>query len=594
MGNSTSAIIKTIDREKLFAATKSTRILMDTLLEYLLQKLNMKDFFILSSPTECKKYVMALAGTLDTIFYELKIVPDAKKDGTIYFRPTKELTEPTGDRQKATRQSLCVILSYFYTRIFQIFGALALSVMDEASSIIDSGLTGAIKGDMLRLRGYDPTDIRVKYGGNLDNLGSFSFLKDYLSKEETQYGHLFKSAPRTMSFLKKSGSVDWGAGPGTRGTLYIGLKGVKNKFIEIDLIATASGGIASNTIRINVGDLRVAGVKYNIPAEVTEKTLYIEREMPGAPYVMRDDTTKNAVEGIYEVVEKVVRWVQEKDYGRDLSEPAVAADKYYTTTYTEGVLDPLRVDKTIYALTKYKPLAHCVARAMQLLNAKPIEGKEAFSSVCKRKFLETSTGVARSGLPAPGEPIDKSPGLYALNQLFFDAVKYGLPEISMKSTTLEQYRAFLKEMAVAFNDTGMTDPEKMSDVKSRQGCESGADMSIAVKPEAVGSIYAIIKRLYEVQLAHTANAGKIIGQLFLIKYEKSIGRYSFSIHPNIFKKGIIEIERINAEARAVLINYYSSCEGLYKIGKERVLASKAGVGPGPAPAGPPGLTRLSS
>lgn len=576
MGNNTSAFIKSIDRDKLFVATKSTRMLMDTILEYLLQKLNMKDFFVLSSPTECKKYVMALAGTLDTIFYELSIVPEAKKDGTIYFRASKDLTEPVGERQKANRQSLCVILSYFYTRIFQIFGALALSVIDEASSMIDTGLASTIKGDILRIRGAEPIDIRVKrggatIGGNIDNLGAFSFLRDDLVKEETQYGHLFKAAPRTMSFMKKSGSVDWAAGPGTKATIYVGMKGVKNKFIEFDLTASAAGGIASNTIRLYVGDLRVAGVKYNIPSEITDKTITLEREMPGVPYTLRSDTTISAVQVIFDIAGKLVKYVEEKGYGRD--ESATGRDETLTS---QDILAPLKVDRTMIALTRDKPLAHCIARAMQLLSARPIEGKEALSSVCKKKFLETASGTVRSGIPAPGDSIDKSPGLYALNQLFFDAVKYGLPEIGMKNNTLEQYRAFLKDMAVAFNDVGTTAPEKMSDVKSRQGCD-GADMSIALKADAIPGVYTVIRKMYEVQLAHTANAGKIIGQLFLIKYDKGAEKFTFSIHPNIFKKGIIEVERINAEARGVLVNYYKSCEGLYKIGKERVMDGRVGT-----------------
>ena len=45
-------------RKDVLEATKSTRKVMDILLEYMLKEISVRDFYLLSSPSECKKYVL--------------------------------------------------------------------------------------------------------------------------------------------------------------------------------------------------------------------------------------------------------------------------------------------------------------------------------------------------------------------------------------------------------------------------------------------------------------------------------------------------------------------------------------------------------
>ena len=118
-GNSVPA---TISRKEVLEATKTTRGVVDILLQYLLKEVNIRDFYLLSSPTECKKYVLALANSLNRMFYQVAIEPVKGRDGVIMFRSIKNLTEPS-ETEKLQRQSLCMILAYFYTRVFQIYGA---------------------------------------------------------------------------------------------------------------------------------------------------------------------------------------------------------------------------------------------------------------------------------------------------------------------------------------------------------------------------------------------------------------------------------------------------------------------------------------
>ena len=183
------SIPTTLTRQKAFDLTRDTRGMMDVLLKYMLEEITVRDFLALSNPTECKKYVVFLANTLYKHFYELKITPVKDKQGVIAFRPVQELVKPS-ESESSEKQSLCLILAYFYTRIFQIYGALALTVIDDARALTDSGVLPYISENAkkgLIPRGYIPV---TQSGGtrgdtiHSSTLGKFYFLNSYLLNEK--------------------------------------------------------------------------------------------------------------------------------------------------------------------------------------------------------------------------------------------------------------------------------------------------------------------------------------------------------------------------------------------------------------------------
>jgi hypothetical protein len=169
---------------------------MDVLLEYMLKEITVRDFLALSNPAECKKYVIFMANNLYKHFYELQIVPIKDKKGVIAFRPVKELTNPPEDTENE-RQSLCLTLAYFYTRIFQIYGALALTVIDDSKFMMESGIV-PLYGDTTK-KGLLPPGYRpyVTLGGSITGeltggsipaatLGNFNFLRSYLYEDKDE------------------------------------------------------------------------------------------------------------------------------------------------------------------------------------------------------------------------------------------------------------------------------------------------------------------------------------------------------------------------------------------------------------------------
>jgi hypothetical protein len=173
-----------LTHEKLYELTKDTRNLMNILLEYMLKELSVRDFLLLSNPDKCKEYILFFANNLHKYFYELQIVPTQTKDGVIAFRKAQDLTNPPGKKVDEERQGLCLILAYFYTRIFQIYGALALTLIDDLQVVSSTGMMTVVT-DQKRLstpgrQQYYATAGAAYYSGV--SLGLFRFLEEYLTR----------------------------------------------------------------------------------------------------------------------------------------------------------------------------------------------------------------------------------------------------------------------------------------------------------------------------------------------------------------------------------------------------------------------------
>jgi len=266
-----------------------------------------------------------------------------------------------------------------------------------------------------------------------------------------------------------------------------------------------------------------------------------------------------------------------------------------------GTSEELRLSRIIQNLIKTKPLGHCLARALQLLQNVPMKGEPAVSSICKAKFMEQTTtsgdGIktvtSRSGIPEPGASLDTSPGLAALSQLFYDTILIASPKIVIgtekgpqgQPSSMEQYIGFMKNMGRLFgddkfsSDTISNETVKMGlkgihNKRDRKLCGNITD-KIILPANEIGSVYSIINNLYRIQLEHAGKCGKIFNLLFDIERDKTSSRYRISLSNNIIKKGFPEINRVNYLAREVLVNYYSSCESKYLEGMKYILDAKS-------------------
>ena len=134
MGSGISSAITT--HGQLFDKTAGTRRMVDDIFTYMMQHLKVNDFMNLSNPEKCQKYVLFMANNLSMFFSKLSVRPELGKDGILAFRSAEDLQDPKGTA-KQEKESLCLVLAYFYTRIFQIYGAMALTLLDDIKYTVE-------------------------------------------------------------------------------------------------------------------------------------------------------------------------------------------------------------------------------------------------------------------------------------------------------------------------------------------------------------------------------------------------------------------------------------------------------------------------
>jgi len=574
------SIPSTLSRQKVFDLTRDTRATMDVILDYMLKEITVRDFLALSNPSECKKYVIFLANTLYKHFYELQITPVKDKKGVIAFRPIKDLVNPKGD-DEIERQRLCLTLAYFYTRIFQIYGALALTVLDDAKFIGDTGLLPTTKEGQDKLLlppGYRPY---ITSGGaqpSSQKLQDFAFLRAFMADETffppndkgfmTSYDELEDSKDEIRFVLgPREGSTQ-------KGIFNIGLKGAPlTQYNKLTCITSVKGEVRGELRRFTFGKLtyyKKNGTTdtVDLPSDViTKRDIYIEaRPQPGkATLYFIKDSSQTVSQFFNEQLSNVVNYIRKAREGN-------------VSTYTSpsgviisetGTAEELRLAKIVQNLTRTKPLGHCLARAIQLLKTAPIPERDSVSYICKAKFFEqpatygseTAT-ISRSGIPAPGSSLETSPGMAALSQLFYDTVLVHTPKIAIGTkpygaegkSSFERYIDFMKKMGLLFGDkkfpAGQTEKERddavkkgLAGISNRRDSEicKGLPETLTVPKNTVKSVYEVVNQLFQQQVRHAAECGKIIKLLFDIKKEKDSGLYRISLSDNIIKKGFIEI-----------------------------------------------------
>jgi hypothetical protein len=122
---------------------QGTKPVLDAILTYMMNDLSIRDFIELSSEEKCKKYILFMANNMHTQFYEMKLFPYTNPQGVLMFRKYEDIINPSTEKERNDRKSLCLVLSYFYTRIFQIYGAMALTLIDDAKFMEKSGILGS-------------------------------------------------------------------------------------------------------------------------------------------------------------------------------------------------------------------------------------------------------------------------------------------------------------------------------------------------------------------------------------------------------------------------------------------------------------------
>ena len=565
-------------KKELLAKTKGGSDLVNELFTWMVSQANVRDFYLMANPAQCKKYIMLTADVLNKVFYKIDVIPQAGPSGTIYFRKADVLLpQDKTDPLYKHREINCLRLAFLYVRIFQIFAAMSLTILD-----VDTKLEMDLLRNIAKLRETEviPLFGRRQAGGALDVKKplpiAFQVLRESLSE-----------IPTNPSYYKFSGTMiylEYGA-QGPDGSLpikydYSASKNGKKerRVIEGRILVERRGTDSINIQLFNLKQYSGSSTK-----ELDDTNVIFTRQ--SIEDVYRNRGSRSISEGLDNVFRKMAAGEEgakeENTYSKARGSPSVTQFEKDMGEVAEG----LHTKTIVSAFTRATPpKAHCIARALQLVSEAGIQSavpKEIYTHICKSKFLTDSRS-----LPPAGDRITKEDGIYALAQLFYDTLKEATPSISQ--ATQEQYKAFLEKMKFAFEeskDTKVSFDELRKNpldtivnrIPSAACGKDAVDKSYKIKnQELIRQLRNTVRQMVNYQIGHTANAVKILKKLFLLPIESG---KALQIHPRILKGGMEEVNKIAEEAREVLVDYYSQCEIMYRSGAEIIASNKTLLNP---------------
>jgi len=697
----------------------------------MIRDINIKDFYLMATKRECSRYIIFLANQMSSTFRSLRFAPARGAAGVIFFQPIDILQKPTPEQQ-AERQSLCLFLAYFFVRIFQIYGALAITLIDDANVFVrfrdTKGLTEEQKArpfrgsepiygtpgapnplpgvfdyfrgeaderepgiypykpttnpvwrppsearypverdrrsdydrrgdpygrDRDRDRYRDPYD-RVGYRGGAgtledSQLGRFQLFHQLLDGEEKKdarltdtmdlrknIGYPFKSSSLNASFKLQKDDFRGDTTSSSKGSLFIQITADRRltRFYEVKLEVVN---------RINTPKLRIISVHYKSLLDDAIEAQRISRygnpksdsradlEGPRFRQTLIDlygadsygeipiissglneykiqtksgqEDPLNFIKSLKENIDVMLGFRKASDY-RDLTSR--------DNRVVGEVNQYLDIQNVLIYLQQKKPIAHCVARGLQLLgNRDPAKGFME-SGVCQAKpFLiskkdyEEST-TDRGDVPDPGGKFMSSGGLQALSNLFYDTIRFKSSNLIRSHKAMNDYIRFMKTMSnillpgdssgkpsavtqsymeiekksekdkeILLENPNTPKLESLTDERMKKMCDilrQNEDKQYDPRTQSGRNILKQVSRLFGRQIQHAADCGYVLRQLFTTVSINGI--VSVRINKVVYMKGVLELNRINDLARNLLIRYYESCEILYGEGVMMLVKAK--------------------
>jgi hypothetical protein len=582
MGQTQSASIPSA--EQILAKTKGGKDLANELFLWMVKQTSIRDFYLMANPEQCKKYIMLTADVLNKVFYKININPESGPGGTIYFRKLDVLNpQSKEDPLYKHREVNCLRLAFLYVRIFQVFAALSLTVLD-----VDTKVEMDMIRDVNRMRDIEMVPLfgtrqeqkprGLFTGGALDARKRlpivFEPLRPYLSEIPTNPSYYKISG--TSIYIEYNSQMPDGSLPVKYDVISASTNGKKERRLIEGRIGVERRG--SEGIQVQLFSLKLT--ISNTRKELPDTNVNFTRQSIEGDF--KDRGGRSIPEGLDTVFRKLASG-QDLDSEKDNSTTTKPKNKGSISQFEKDmgeVSEGLHTKTIIGAFTRATPpKAHCIARALQLVSEAGIKSAvpdKIYSYVCQTKFM-----VDSKSLPPANERITKEDGIYALAQLFYDTLKVSTPAISQ--ATQEQYKAFLEKMKFVFEEsktsTSVDNLKKnplatiVNKVPSALCGKDTVDKAFVITNQnLIKSVRNNVRQMMEYQIGHTANVVKILKKLFLLPVESG---KPLQIHPRVLKNGMQEVNSIAEEARELLVEYYSRCEILYRSGAEVLAANKA-------------------
>ena len=589
---------------------KESHAMMNLILRYMMKQINVNDLVKLSEPGTCKEYVISLAEHMSSQFSRLQITPyHEKKSDVLLFKKYSDLdpSKKTDAQTEEQKKSLCLLLSYYYTRIFQIYGALAITLLNDISSSQTASKSFMTERPVNQTPGYEPTTVAhiqpwgARGGAQKEEIQAslFSFIGSYLIEREpyvstkgwkTVYDMMKPNGGRV--FFDKVATSTTGGVTSDKGRFMIYPPATNDRYLILEVSATRIKNTNEDVSLLYLSLKSSDGTILSLPDSFKSR-ISLLRTAEGL-FTVHVEEKKNSVttmdlshyfQGVFQ---ELITTFPTK--GKSTSEETPVSE--------ERVPDPLKLAITVRALQERRTAGHCIARALQLLRTVPSAipgGPLSYESdICMEKFTFTArkhTGEmvtpkevpATRGIPEYGKSLStsgaSSRGFHSFVQLFYDTIRIGSPQIVMGDKAFAEYQEFMRKMADLFlDDVPSVTPETAMDaglarVKNRrddmmctgEGMSKGKPLKIDSRVN-IKAVSDVVRELYSIQVKHAKQCGEIFESLFHITYDEKKNPLTISLSKNVLRGGFVEIDRINDRARKVLIDYYSMCEQKYVKG----------------------------
>lgn len=612
-----------ITRQQLLEKSTNNRAFVNTLFQVLLKQVTPEDYLKLANPTQCSQFVFLLADSIRSMFHDLRIHPKQdKRSGVVFFEKFETL------KKNPINRELCLSIAYFYIRIFQIFGALALSILDDPSAGGTIGAmrygaqpVGAIQGPAMGPRkvpgsrpayfafgGAIPDDFRTASSAAFKSL--YNILE---SPVQDRYRRLvFRFIEKPDITLVPDRRQDGTTGPSQN--LRIEFPDGSHLYGNMTLAPITPKTSAERIKRVTLGNFKYTK---NIPAnQLNEINRQLKGYTPPAfdiasvdnelSWYVGSDTFAEKLDLVLQTMKSTIldelethpdltlkdvlpkrqlkQYLQPKQVryedGRVVGQAAQQrVGAQYGVRESVGVPKALQNEYMIQilkGLSGTKQTGFCIARALQLLDANALSQRNpatATSGVCLPKFDALPLSV-----PQSGSPISSVPGIRAMEQLYHVDPKLSAKEETIvQVTNPQEYAEFLQTISGLFGRPA--DASRLTGIDAilaRDPNCAGAAAKHYLQiqdPKAVQRVLQFVNQMFGRQFTHTQRVIQFF-RTRLFVFTKSQGSTTIDIHPKLLQGGIDELAKVSKEARTLLLQYYSDCEKMYQQGAQVVLSAR--------------------
>lgn len=105
-----------------------TKTILNNLLKEMFTRTDLIDLYSLADPEQCKRYIVVATTALDKLFIKINLEPREGPRGEFYFQRIDGIQKGNPMREQQTTN--CRKLAFFFIRIFQVYAALTISVLD--------------------------------------------------------------------------------------------------------------------------------------------------------------------------------------------------------------------------------------------------------------------------------------------------------------------------------------------------------------------------------------------------------------------------------------------------------------------------------